>query len=392
MKTKNSHRAPQTTRIVTGLLLLLVAFFQFSAWYRNFALVFSQQDNDLQWLSKVQEFMSIPSSASTTSTAAAAGVSSVVTSSPLSDNGSNTERIARRNSTIPHFKIKVSTQTSFPNTEESVSATENITCPTEPPTDIVISRSTVLAQNTTRLEQLKRFTVKKYEPYLLEKAGKEHYTLLHYLTREYNAKNANCHVVDIGTRYVTSALALGAAGTAPVWTFDLPESNERFAAFRKQSPKQWHYQLEKKENGGVRIKFHNVNLLDVSLDEFRNYMSTWLILLDTAHRPYTIPFEREFFDRLLSINFKGLLILDDIQWSDEMPRWWNELQEMASSLTNNLHCTISPRSDMPLERVLLTFLVNFDLLINTVSICSRVENLKSSKVNDGATDNTNIWN
>ena len=59
-------------------------------------------------------------------------------------------------------------------------------------------------------------------------------------------------------------------------------------------------------------------------------MDTWFVMLDTHHRPYTVPFEREFFKRLVESEYKGLLLLDDIN-HDEMRRLWQEVQERAAA-------------------------------------------------------------
>ena len=185
---------------------------------------------------------------------------------------------------------------------------------------IKLDRSSVDSFSNSRLDPLKKFTQVKHEKHLMNVAGKEHYTLLHYLTANYG----DCrHVVDIGTRFATSALALGATGIK-VRTFDRPESTERSVAIQRVgSEEEW--QKEVKE-AGVNITFHNVNLLTMNYEDFKKYMNTWLIMLDTAHLPDTQPFEREFFRRLLSTGFNGILLLDDIHLNNEMRKWWKEIQ------------------------------------------------------------------
>ena len=59
-------------------------------------------------------------------------------------------------------------------------------------------------------------------------------------------------------------------------------------------------------------------------------MNTWLIMLDTFHKPYTVPFEREWLTRLIDAKFfNGILLLDDIWLNTEMKKWWTELQDNA---------------------------------------------------------------
>jgi hypothetical protein len=189
--------------------------------------------------------------------------------------------------------------------------------------EIVIEKSKVLSFPKNRLSELKQFTHPKYEKHMMNAPGNEHYTLLEYMTSTYG----DCrHVVDIGTRYAASSLALGAS-EVPVWTFDVPRSTERESAFRGKSEKVW---KDKVEAAKVDIKFHNLDLLQISNHEFSKYMSTWLIMLDTHHLPYSRPFEREWMNRLLQMgDFSGLVLLDDIMLNDEMEKWWKELQDKA---------------------------------------------------------------
>ncbi|KAL7430759.1 hypothetical protein ACHAXH_006420 [Discostella pseudostelligera] len=137
-------------------------------------------------------------------------------------------------------------------------------------------------------------------------------------------------MVDIGTRYVTSALALASAvPTHPiVWTFDIPESMERTGAFRDgKSEEDWQNDVKAHE---MNITFYNLDLLSVSDEEFTKYMNTWFIMLDTEHEPDTNPFEREWLQHLMDATFfNGIILTDDIHLNDEMEKWWNELKENA---------------------------------------------------------------
>ena len=80
-------------------------------------------------------------------------------------------------------------------------------------------------------------------------------------------------MVDIGTRYVTSALALASAPSLPmhpkVLTFDIPTSNERRRAFRDKTEEEWQSAV-KAQN--IDITFHNLDLLTVSDDDFYTYI------------------------------------------------------------------------------------------------------------------------
>jgi hypothetical protein len=196
---------------------------------------------------------------------------------------------------------------------------------------LVIDKSAIRNQSKERLEQLKKFTVPEYEQFITGNPGGEHYPLLHYVTKTYHAANDCRHVVDIGTRYVASSLALGASGVH-VKTFDIPASHERVAAFRGKTEAAWQQELQSNEN--VHIEFYNLDLLTVPDEDFHRYMATWLIVLDTFHEPYSVPFEREFLSRLVNLKdpfkFRGIMLLDDIHMNEEMERWWKELQDNAA--------------------------------------------------------------
>jgi hypothetical protein len=189
--------------------------------------------------------------------------------------------------------------------------------------DVVIKKSDIRSFSKQRLNELIQFTDPRYEKHMMNAPGREHYTLLEYMAATFG----DCqHVVDIGTRFVASSLAVGSHET-PVWTFDLARSTERKLAFRGKSERKWKRKLKAAK---VDITFHNLDLLKVNNNEFRRYMSTWLIMLDTHHMPYSIPFEREWLDRLMWLgDFSALVLLDDIHLNDEMKQWWKELQDKA---------------------------------------------------------------
>lgn len=206
---------------------------------------------------------------------------------------------------------------------------------------LLIDFQAVREMSKDRLSQLKQYTVQRYEKFVMAPPGREHYTLLEYIVSTFGPRETEpCadsehrrHVADIGTRYIASALALGASHGVVVKTFDLPNSRERQEAFRGRTEQEWQQQVLA---AGVHITFVNQNLVDVSDDEFMAYTGTWLISLDTHHLPYTRPFEREFFARLAKSGYQGLLFLDDIHLNPEMKKWWAELQENASSM--NYRC------------------------------------------------------
>jgi hypothetical protein len=71
-----------------------------------------------------------------------------------------------------------------------------------------------------------------------------------------------------------------------------------------------------------------------------NYNSVILgskyIMLDTYHDG---TFEKEFYDHLVSINYKGYLLLDDIHLNFEMERFWGSITKEKYDITNIGHST-----------------------------------------------------
>eukprot|EP00984_Skeletonema_dohrnii_P026103 scaffold15397_cov89-Skeletonema_dohrnii-CCMP3373.AAC.3 len=192
-----------------------------------------------------------------------------------------------------------------------------------PGSELIIDYAKIRSMDKSPLKLVQDFTNEQHVKFMLGDAGTEHYPFLNYLSATYG----DCrHFSDIGTRVVASAAALGSNLKSPVWTFDIPESIERQAAYRGDT--EANYQAKAKSIG-LNIKFHNVDLLKVSDEELKKYFATWFVMLDTFHKPDTVPFEREFFQRLLDIGFKGILGLDDIHLNDEMKKWWKELQDGA---------------------------------------------------------------
>jgi hypothetical protein len=200
---------------------------------------------------------------------------------------------------------------------------------------IVLDFAKIKSSDIDRLHQIKGFTAEEYERYMTSPAGQEHYVLLHYLSKNYADPGlvASCkrrHLVDIGTRFVASSLSMATDSHPPpkVLTFDLPGSRERVLAFRGKTEEEWQHAV-KAHN--VDIQFNNVDLLIVSDDDFEEYMNTWLIVLDTFHKPYSVPFEREWLKRLVDAKFfKGVIVLDDFSINEEMQNWWKELKDNAT--------------------------------------------------------------
>jgi hypothetical protein len=186
---------------------------------------------------------------------------------------------------------------------------------------LVVNLDTISATPYSQYSKLMHLTMPEYRQYAAAPAGREHYALLSYFSQLLSATHQS--YIDIGTRFATSALTLASSGH-PVVTFDIPQSKELeyvFAA-NKMNKQQWFDEISQ-QNCSIIVK--NEDLLTLPDEEFDLIRRSPLILLDTFHRPYTKPFEREFLSRLTLAKYNGLLLLDDISENDEMKKWWREI-------------------------------------------------------------------
>lgn len=224
---------------------------------------------------------------------------------------------------IDKIESKFVSKIDYKRTQEAVKRlASNVSCELErsmdpPAKSIIIDFEKINHISNSQLERVQGYTTKQYAEYLLKPAGSEHYAFLNYMSATYG----DCrHLVDIGTYAATSALALGSNQRSPVRTFDLPTSNSN----KKLQ--------EEVRAVGVDIQFHNLDLLKISDGEFKKYMLTWFIMMDTN----VVSFERQFFQRLLKISFKGMLVLDDIHIG-EMKPWWEKLEKRAAKNNYTTH-------------------------------------------------------
>ena len=63
---------------------------------------------------------------------------------------------------------------------------------------------------------------------------------------------------------------------------------------------------------------------------------TRFILLDTNHDGF---FENVFYKKLKEINYKGILVLDDIYLNSTMKTFWNQIEEEKFDITSKGHNT-----------------------------------------------------
>ena len=138
-------------------------------------------------------------------------------------------------------------------------------------------------------------------------AGIEHYRLLTFISTLYNGVN----LLDIGSYQGSSAIALSFNKKNKVISYDIEHQPEI-----------------------AEIKIPNIEFIkgDVLMHE----ILAPFIMLDTYHDG---EFEQEFADHLLEINYKGLVMFDDIHLNNEMSNFWNGLKNEKYDITEIGHHT-----------------------------------------------------
>lgn len=138
-------------------------------------------------------------------------------------------------------------------------------------------------------------------------AGLEHYRLLVYISKLYNGVT----LLDIGSYQGSSAIALSFNKKNKVISYDLVHQPEI-----------------------ADIKIPNIKFLigDVLKDD----ITAPFIILDTYHDG---TFEQKFVDHLHKINYKGLVMFDDIYLNNEMTNFWDGLKNEKYDLTEIGHHT-----------------------------------------------------
>jgi hypothetical protein len=138
-------------------------------------------------------------------------------------------------------------------------------------------------------------------------AGIEHYRLLTYISTLYKGVS----LLDIGSYQGSSAIALSFNKKNKVISYDIDSQPEI-----------------------AEIKIPNIEF--IKGDVLKHKISAPFILLDTYHDG---TFEQEFADHLIKINYKGLVMFDDIHLNNEMSYFWNALKNEKYDITEIGHHT-----------------------------------------------------
>jgi len=141
-------------------------------------------------------------------------------------------------------------------------------------------------------------------------SGKEHYRLLTYISKLYNGD----FILDIGTDNGCSAIALSDNEKNTVKTFDVVNRKEP--------------NVITKDN--IKFFLDDIFKYEEVLKESR------FIMVDTNNDGV---FERKIYDKLKDINYKGLVLIDDIHLNSEMKRFWESVPDEKFDLTIKGHST-----------------------------------------------------
>lgn len=144
---------------------------------------------------------------------------------------------------------------------------------------------------------------REYQGYFREPEGVEHYRLLERLVADLSDGSV---VVDVGTLYGLSALALASNPRIQVWSYDIHSFIPQDAAI----------------NTIPNISFRLKNGIDAVPDFVK---ATQLIVLDID--PHDGQQERAFLDALVAHGYTGRVVCDDIQLNDAMRSFWDSVTQ-----------------------------------------------------------------
>jgi len=151
----------------------------------------------------------------------------------------------------------------------------------------------------------------EYRSYFVSKSSMEHYRLLSYISMT----NDNISILDIGTYKGCSALAFSKNENNHVNSFNLVDEKELIF-----TPKNVSFFVD-----------------DILSDKYISMiMTSPVILLDTYHDG---SFELKFYQHLVDVGYKGVLLLDDIKLNSEMINFWNSIRHIKNDASNIGHIT-----------------------------------------------------
>jgi hypothetical protein len=134
-------------------------------------------------------------------------------------------------------------------------------------------------------------------------SGQAHYKLLSFISNLFD----NCNIFDIGTNACRSAIALSTNKNNRVISYDI------------------------EQNLPINPILKNVEFILGDTIEDSRLKDTPFIMLDVNHDGL---YEDIFYNFLHSINWKGMLLLDDIHLNEPMKKFWSSIVEEKYDITN----------------------------------------------------------
>lgn len=174
------------------------------------------------------------------------------------------------------------------------------------------------------------------------RSEKEHYRLLAYLSKQYN----NITILDLGTDTGASCLSLAQNQTNKVITYDIKPRNISF--------------------GIQNIKSKTMDFLNEDESVLK---SSSLILLDVD--PHDGKQEKDLIDKLIKIDFNGIVICDDIY---NMGYWWDSVTQEKYDITSVGHFTGTGLINFSKEKIIIkgNEVIKFNLRDDTFNHHTRV--------------------
>jgi hypothetical protein len=134
-------------------------------------------------------------------------------------------------------------------------------------------------------------------------SGQAHYKLLSFIVSLFN----NSNIFDVGTNACRSAIALSTNKNNKVISYDV------------------------EQNLLINPILKNVEFILGDTIEDSRLKDTPFIMLDVNHDGL---YEDIFYNFLRSINWKGILLLDDIHLNEPMKKFWSSIVEEKYDITN----------------------------------------------------------
>jgi hypothetical protein len=172
----------------------------------------------------------------------------------------------------------------------------------------------IIGNGLTKYEIENNVINKETDDYYHQESGREHYRLLLFISSLLNREI----IFDVGTNYALSAISLSRNLENKVFSYDIIDK----------------FDQNFKEN---KLNFDNLEFIIGDCREDKRLHECSFIFFDAEHDGI---FENQFYNHLVSINWKGLLLLDDIHLNSPMSSFWNNInQQDKYDLTNKGHWT-----------------------------------------------------